>query len=91
MSEIKGYPAFPAFAHYLEPMFQPVTSTGEVLSKLHHCHHCKPEYYATLAPGFVTCARCGVVILTGNEDDPFNEEMEVCERCAYEIDEELTE
>lgn len=91
MSNIKGYPAFPAFAHYLEPMFEPFDKEGNRLSDLHHCRLCKPEYYVTLAPGYVTCARCGVVILTGKEDDPMNEAMDVCESCADEIEKELTD
>lgn len=86
MSSIKGYPAFPEFSHFLEPMFENSDS-----ARKHMCRLCAPEYYATLAPGYVTCARCGVVILTGKEDDPMNEAMDVCESCAGEIEKELTD
>lgn len=83
MSEIKGSPAYPEFAHYLEPMWFPEDKSS------HFCHLCCPEAFVTLAPGYTTCARCGVVILTGDEDDPMNEAMDVCETCANEINEEL--
>lgn len=84
MANYKGYPAYPEFAHFLEPMFENTDS-----ARKHMCRLCAPECYATLVPGYVTCARCGVVILTGRDDDPMNEALDVCEGCAAEILEEL--
>lgn len=81
MSKIEGKRAYPEFNHILEPMI-----TG---SEPHQCHLCKPDRYARLAPGFATCAKCGVVIWTGDVSDPFNEAMELCEGCADELNEEF--
>lgn len=85
-TEYKGFPAFPHLQHILDPMFVPTDDAGNVLDT-HHCHLCKPEFYATLAPGCTTCCRCGVIILTGKEDDPFNEALDMCEGCAVEVEE----
>lgn len=89
MTNIQGYLAAPHLMHHLEPMFNPVDSNGDVITDLHYCYWCKPEFFARLAPGYTLCSKCGIVILTGIEEDPYNEEMNVCEKCADELNAEF--
>lgn len=70
-------------------MFVPVDENGNELVDEHYCYWCRPEFFARLAPGYTLCSKCGIVILTGIEDDPYNEEMNVCEKCADELNAEF--
>lgn len=77
----KGYKAYPEWNYVVKiPMFHDSENPYA-----HVCHICRPDFFASLPPGFVTCARCGDVIHTGDEEDLRNEAMACCERCEEEM------
>lgn len=61
--------------------------------KQHKCWFCASgserfTLYPPMPPGCTLCARCGVLIYTG-EEDPRNEAMTVCRSCDRAIEREV--
>lgn len=70
---------------------------GTVHHKCWFCTSVKPsrkgesyikDGYPPMPPGCTLCARCGVLIYTG-QDDPENEAMAVCRECEAAIERDL--
>lgn len=54
----------------------------------HACYFCKPNAFPPMPPQHTLCARCGALIMTG-DDDPMNTALRVCPPCDAEIEAEL--